>query len=173
MTNSTTPLRTLVGDGTWPFTAQVDGEDIVVGKNGTVYTTFFGGSFDSMDSGETASGYPTKGHPDLMGCALPMRVASLAALRGSPIPHMPFGIKASGAINPGGTIVRVYSPRTKKTIEVPCIDLGPGKQATTRHDQPHALDLSIAAYKALGLDLATGLEVVEYRILHAAHYVTL
>lgn len=169
----------LVGDNTWPFTALLDPigpnakpVDIVVGKNQIVYATYWGGSHDDMDSGETASGYPTKGHPDLLGCAIPMRVNNMAALHGSPIPYMPFGIKANGGPNPKGAFVRAYCPRTELTIVVPVIDLGPGKGATRDPKRPHALDLTIAAWKALGLEVGGNPEPIQYRILGAAHYVT-
>lgn len=131
----------LRGDGTWPWTARIDGEDIVVDG---AKTTAFGGDDDPQDSGETASGVRTKGNPGLEGCSLPMRYSGQnekvrAALGGSPIPRMPFGLLRSGAPNPNGIKVRVTDPVSNVTIEVPVIDVGPAKRTG------HPLDLTVAA----------------------------
>lgn len=78
----------LVGDGTWPWIKmRIDGDDLVI-EPGIV--TAFGGKDDRMDSGETASGISTKDNPDYIGCALPMRRDATDALRGSPIPRLPW-----------------------------------------------------------------------------------
>jgi len=71
----------LKSDG-WAFTATVEGDDIVV-RNTTA--TWFGGDIDPLDNGETASGIPTKGYPNIMGCALPVlpKVPSTAGSPGS------------------------------------------------------------------------------------------
>lgn len=118
----------LIGDGTWPWYARIDGDDIVIiGARGTC----FGGSNDPQDSGETASGIPTKGNPNLKACALPLiykgkSKALKEALGGSPIPKMPWK-----------TMVRITSG--EKSIDVPVIDLGPAKYTG------NAIDLTIAA----------------------------
>ena len=52
----------LKGSGDWGWTAEVIGNDIVVQN---AKTTAFGGDGDKGDNGETACGFPTKGHPDL------------------------------------------------------------------------------------------------------------
>lgn len=140
----------LIGDGTWEWLhVEVDGEDIVV--RGCVATNF-GGDSDSMDDGTTASGINTKGHPDLLGCALPM-ASHIAATHGSPIPKVPWK-----------TLVRVFCHETKQIITVPVIDLGPGKRTQ------HGLDLTLAAFKALGVDPKHGVMQVDYRILGGAKY---
>ena len=78
----------ITGDGTWPWIkAVVDGDDILIAPG---LVTAFGGAHDTMDSGETASGISTKDNPSYIGCALPMRRDSSAALRGSPIPKLPW-----------------------------------------------------------------------------------
>jgi len=118
----------LIGDGTWPWHAKIDGDDIVIiGARGTC----FGGSNDPQDSGETASGILTKGNPNLKACALPLiytgkSKAQLKALGGSPLPKVPWK-----------TMVRVTAG--SKSIEVPVIDLGPAKHTG------NAIDLTIAA----------------------------
>lgn len=157
----------LVGDGSWPFHLIIDGPDLVCDL---AYATWFGGDSDPQDSGATACGYPTKGHPQLMGCALPMSGYNVNVLKGSPVPHMPFGLHSDGSTNLDGCFVRVFNPVTEKQITVPCIDLGPGKQATKNPAIPHAIDLSQAAFKAIGGSLEQGIVKVRYRILNGAKY---
>jgi hypothetical protein len=141
------PFKPVIMDGTiltgtdWPWTAQVVGEDIVVQG---AKTTAFGGDNDSADNGQTASGYPTKGNPMLMGCALPLdgyakTKREKAALDGTPLPHMPFGITKDGRDNPDGAHVEVMDPKTGRQIILPVIDLGPAKHTG------HPLDLTEAA----------------------------
>jgi hypothetical protein len=121
----------LRGDGTWPWHAHIDGDDIVIiGARATC----FGGAADPQDSGETASGISTKDNPALAACSLPMDGRQFkglsrpehAALDGSPIPRLPWKTKVQ--ITAGA-----------KTITVPVIDLGPGKRTG------NAIDLTIAA----------------------------
>jgi hypothetical protein len=142
----------LQGDGTWPFTAQVDGDDIVVRK---VYTTWFGGDNDPMDNGLTWSGVKTKGNPNCEGCALPLRDLT-PRLKGSPIPVLP-----------AKTMVRVYCWATGKSVTVPLIDIGPAKIAS-HPNEPHGLDLTQKSFKDLGLSLGRGLGLVDYRIINGA-----
>lgn len=133
------PGQFLVGDGTWPWRAQIDGPDIVLYN---VRATAFGGDSDAGDNGETASGYNTKGHPGLIGCALPMRDDRLSSLRGSPIPKMPFGIHSNGEDNPIGAHVDVTFLDTGLVVKsVPVVDLGPAKSSG------NALDCSVALAK--------------------------
>jgi hypothetical protein len=167
-TTGTTTPQILHGDGTWSFTLTVDGDDLVT--TAPVLATWFGGDSDSMDSGETACGYPTKGHPSLLGCALPMHGYGEPHTEGSPVPRMPFGLHADGTNRADGAHVRVWSPKTNKDITVPVIDLGPGKQASTP-GHPHGIDLTRQAFRALGLDPAVGVAEVRYRILGGARYV--
>jgi hypothetical protein len=62
--------RTILrGDGSFSFTAEVSGNDIVVHR---VTATWFGGPDDPSDNGLTASGVSTRANPDIRGCALPM-----------------------------------------------------------------------------------------------------
>lgn len=147
--------KILTGDGSYPWTAQIDGDDIVVlGARATC----FGGSNDPQDSGETASGISTKANPDIQACSLPMNYTgpngpTRRALIGSPIPMLPWK-----------TIVRVESGG--KTLEVPVIDLGPAK--TTKN----ALDLTIAAAKFFNPSAtATNFELrCDYTIIGAATF---
>ncbi len=126
----------------WKFDALVDGDDLLLIN---VKATAFGGDNDSMDSGETASGYNTKGHPELVAVSLPMsndRVRDSKhgfVLKDSPIPKMPFGLRPSGADNPSGCHVDVEFIGTGVFVEnVPCIDLGPADWTGC------ALDCSVA-----------------------------
>jgi hypothetical protein len=159
--NEATLLR---GDGTWPWTATVDGDDIVVQG----IATAFGGDDDSQDDGSTASGFNTKGHSGLMACSLPMRDDKLKALRGSPIPRMPFGLHADGTRNPEGTWVAVTFDRLNNPPAVlPVIDLGPGKRTG------HVLDLTVAAARLRdpGATANDFMARVTYRIIGGAKYV--
>ena len=148
-------LTILRGDGTWPFSAHVDGDDIIVIG---VTATCFGGANDPMDSGETASGVSTKDNPTLKGCALPMAYAGKnkalqKALGGSPIPKLPWGTKVQ--VMAGG-----------KFLIVPVIDLGPGKRTG------NAIDLTIAAARYFkGHASATNFKVeCSYRIIGGARH---
>ena len=85
-------MLVLRGDGSWPWNAFVNGDDIEVIA---ARATCFGGGSDPQDSGETASGISTKANPGLQACSLPMiytgnNAALLKALGGSPIPKVPW-----------------------------------------------------------------------------------
>ena len=137
-------VRALTGDGTWGFTAIVDGDDIIV-RNAVA--TWFGGVGDPEDNGETASGVNTKKRPNILGCALPMNFGPCA---GSPIPKVPWG-----------TQVEITHLATEKTITVPVIDLGPARGTG------HAIDLSVAAFQQFA-PLRIGRVVVNYRVIGVA-----
>ena len=134
----------LTGDGSFAFTAEVDGDDIVV-RGGQA--TWFGGANDPDDDGETASGVNTKKRPSIQGCALPLNYGPCA---GSPIPKVPWGTK-----------VEVTHLATGAKITVPVIDLGPAR------DTGHAIDLTVAAFEQFA-QLSVGKIIVDYRILGAA-----
>lgn len=141
-----TPDTTIYGDGRWVFTARRDGHDIVVED---VIATWFGGANDPEDNGETASGISTAKHPEIQGCALPMDLGpKLPSTQGSPIPRVPWW-----------TQVEVVSRWTGRKIVVPVIDVGPSRASG------HALDLTQAAFTALGGSLTTGRIRVDYRIV--------
>lgn len=159
---------TLRGDGTWPWFATIEGEDIVVSG---AKATAFGGDDDPQDSGETASGVHTKGNPGLEGCSLPMRYSGLnekllAALGGSPIPRMPFGLLPNGSTNPTGIRVRVTDPANGTSIEVPVIDVGPAKKTG------HALDLTVASARRFqaGASARNFSKTLDFRILKGARF---
>ena len=69
--------------------------------------TWFGGDDDPGDNGQTASGVLTRGHPSLLGCALPLAGYGLQSLRGTPLPMMAFGLHHDGLPNPDGAWVEV------------------------------------------------------------------
>ena len=148
-------LQILRGDGTWPWSAHVDGDDIlVIGAKATC----FGGANDPQDSGETASGVSTKMNPLVRGCALPMiytgrNKALLKALGGSPLPKMPWHTKVQVMAN-------------GKCLTVPVIDLGPGKRTG------NAIDLTIAAARFFKSNAsATNFKIeCSYRILGGAKH---
>lgn len=150
----------LAGDGTWPWKAHIDGDDIVVlGARATC----FGGSSDPQDNGDTASGISTKKNPDLAAVSLPMdglafhglSRAEHAALDGSPIPRIPWNTPVE--VTSGGI-----------TFTFPVIDLGPGKRTG------NALDLTIAAARMFNPKAsATNFELrCDYRILGGAQFAT-
>lgn len=142
----TSDPQVLSGDGTWGFTATVDGDDIVVQG---VVATWFGGADDPEDNGETASGVNTKLRPAIQGCALPLNYGPCA---GSPIPKVRWG-----------TRVEVTHLATEKTITVPVIDLGPA------HDTGHGIDLTVASFQEFA-PLGIGRIAVNYRIVGGARY---
>jgi hypothetical protein len=154
---SESDLTILRGDGTWPWSAHIDGNDIIVLN---ARATCFGGDSDPQDNGETASGVNTKANPTLKACALPRiyvgkNKALLKALGGSPIPSIPFQIK-----------VEVTDPATGKTLTVPFIDIGPAKWTG------NALDLTIAAARYFNPKAtANRFELLcSYRIIGGAKY---
>ena len=150
-------LQILRGDGSWPWSAHVDGNDIVViGARATC----FGGSNDSQDNGETASGTSTKFNPLMQACSLPMiytgtSQALLKALGGSPLPRVPWR-----------TLVAVTANGV--TYNFPVIDLGPAKHTG------NALDLTIAAARRFNPHAtASNFELrCDYRIIGASKFLT-
>ena len=141
----------LRGDGSFSFFAQIDGDDLVVEN---VKCTHFGGADDPMDDGRTASGLNTKDDPNILGCALPMDKAGTPKTDGSPIPFLKYK----------ETHVVVKNRANSKTMKVPLIDLGPSKFANSRA----AIDLTKAAFTALGAGLSAGVIRVDYRVLGGA-----
>jgi len=98
--------------------------------------TAFGGSSDTMDSGETASGVSTKDNPSYIGCALPMRRDASPQLRGSPIPKIPWK-----------TTVIFTDHKNGISVDTKLIDEGPAKwtkhigdmtEAAAKVFNPHA-----------------------------------
>lgn len=151
----------LIGDGTWgqvyPSGVSTDGDDIVA-RN--VEGTRWGGSDDSQDGGQSASGLKTSEHPDYIGVSLPIRVSTqssalLAAIGGSPIPKIPWY-----------TPVKVYSHKAQKFVFGHLIDIGPAKYTG------HGIDMTNALVEALGLSLSDGVYLVDFRIIGGAKYVT-
>lgn len=145
----------LTGDGSWPWIrARVQGDDLVI-EPGIV--TAFGGADDTMDSGETASGLSTKQNPSYFGCALPMRRDTSPALRGSPIPRIPWK-----------TEVIFYDPDNGKTVSTRLIDEGPAKWTK------HIGDLTEASARAFAVGAtANNFEKrLAIRIIGGAKFVT-
>ena len=142
----------LTGDGSFAFVAYVDGRDIVVEN---AVCTWFGGTDDPMDNGETASGFSTALNPNFQGCALPMD-GHLYPRRfdkcdGSPIPELPWR-----------TVVQVENANDPtKVVQVPLIDIGPSKYARSRA----AIDLTNPAFRALGGSERAGRLTVNFRII--------
>ncbi|MBA7714579.1 hypothetical protein ES703_123605 [subsurface metagenome] len=132
----------------------VSGDDIVVRD---VTSTWFGGIDDPSDNGRTASGLSTRDNPDLIGCALPMDRAGSPKTDGSPIPKLPYLT----------TIVAVTNKKTGTSLSVKLIDLGPAKPPASRH----ALDLTKAAFRALGGNPDDGVMRVDYKIIDGARHV--
>lgn len=113
-----------------PWTAEIDGDDLVVHS---IRATCFGGAHDSGDDGETESGVLNNGsNTKLMGIALPIRSVERAT-KLSPLafkgPHIPWK-----------TEVRVWREADGEESAILCvlIDNGPdvGEYPT------HALDLN-------------------------------
>ena len=154
----TSHMTILRGDGTWPWSAWIDGADIVVLN---AKTTAFGGDNDDGDNGETASGLSTRMNPNFIGCALPMAhtgngAALKAALGGSPIPKIPWR-----------TPVIVTEVSTGRQISAQVIDLGPAKKTG------HALDLTVAAARMFNSHATANNfgTICHYRIPGGAKYI--
>jgi hypothetical protein len=143
------PSGVLRGDGTWGWVAELDGEDIVI-RNATA--SWFGGDNDPQDNGETASGVLTKGHPDLIGFALPMDFGpKVPSTQGSPLPRIPWRTPVTVSL---GDV----------SVMGPLIDLGPAKSAR------HQVDCTQAAFKQFA-PLSQGLvHGVDVRIKGGAAY---
>ncbi len=157
--------KILIGDGTWPFTVNVEGSDLIVEN---IMITCFGGGDDPQDRGETASGVNTKLNPNILGVSLPMdgrafhmSEAEHKALDGSPIPKIPWHTLVEVTIG-GKTIVP----------DDGVIDLGPGKQASYPNE-PHALDLTVAAAKLFnsGANARNFEARGSFRIMGGARYI--
>jgi rare lipoprotein A (peptidoglycan hydrolase) len=116
----------------------------------TGIASWFGGGADPGDNGETASGIKNDGsNPNLMGCALPLSWdgAEVASCQASPLGTLPWG-----------TMVEVKADNGK-IVTVPLIDVGPAL------DENRPIDLTVAAFKALGGDLTNGLISITFTIL--------
>ncbi len=151
--------------GTCPWTAEIDGEDIVV-RN--VIATCFGGAHDSGDDGQTESGVLNNGsNPELMGVALPIR-STEAATAGTPLafpgPHIPWK-----------TPVMVWRDDAGEDSALACIliDNGPDDKKYPTH----ALDVNpnVALKLTPGADPLKvanewGESGISYRILGGAKY---
>lgn len=135
--------------GDWDFlNVTTDGNDLVVSD---ARATWFGGTDDPGDDGQTASGVNTREHPETRGCALPMDGFNHASTDGSPIPRLPWF-----------TMVEVTNRETGASISVPLIDLGPSKFTRA------GLDLTQPSFRALGGNLNSGSLQVDYRIVGGA-----
>ena len=128
----------------WNFLkAYREGDDIVVPN---AIATVFGwdsrlGVRDPNDNGDCASGYGTRSHPGILGCALPVSIARRSTI-GSPFPKYPW--------LPWLSAVEVTC--NGRSITVPLIDNGPS--APTSGDRIAAgIDLTPAACLALGVPL--------------------
>jgi hypothetical protein len=75
----------------------------------------------------------------------------IPALKGAPFPRLPFGLHSDGTTNPDGTFVTVwlFGHPELELCGLPLIDVGPGKKATKDPEEPHALDLTRAAFVKL------------------------
>ncbi len=140
----------------WNFEVLIDGDDLVVNNTAA---TWFGGDNDSQDNGLTASGVHTAGNPQCMGCALPVIVRDaegklMVSTYDSPLavePHIPWK-------------TQVKVTRAGVSITVPLIDNGPTKSSG------HGIDLTQAAFRALGVPLRSGVALVSYRVIGGAKY---
>src|SRR6266542_1503511 len=132
----------------WPFSAHIDGDDLVV--RDIVITSFGGwgsGILDRQDNGETASGMNTA-RQEVIGVSVAMdgrqfhtiSPAEHRALDGAPIPRLLNARGLTAWHTPVVVTIRGIDYRFRDGI----VDLGPGLQAS-RPGEPHALDLTIPA----------------------------
>jgi hypothetical protein len=131
----------LSGDGSWSFTADIVGDDIVVHD---IVITCFGGAFDPQDNGQTASGVNTKTNA-IRGVSIAMdgrqftgiSSAVHRALDGAPIPRL----RNAHGLTAWHLPVEVNIGNVFYTPPDGIVDLGPGKQASDP-GKPHGLDLT-------------------------------
>ena len=136
----------------WCFSVRIDGDDLVCDD---CTATWFGGDDDPLDNGQTASGVPTAGNPDVLGCALPV-VPNHPSTAGSPLafrPRIPWK-------------TRVEVTYKGQTLTVPLLDNGPAKSAQD------AIDLTQAAFRYFAPIKQGILRGVSFRVLGAAKYQT-
>jgi len=150
--------RTFAGDGSWPFYIAIEGEDaIMLPIQGRITTaTWFGGDNDPHDDGRTASGIPTRGNPDLMGCALPMQISNGVRVKkceGSPIVNIPWRTMA--------TVTALG-----KSVKVMLVDVGPAKWTTD------SLDLTRAAFAKFAPLRQGSIRIESVRLHGAAKFFT-
>lgn len=136
----------------WCFSVRIDGDDLVCDD---CTATWFGGDDDPLDNGQTASGIPTAGNPELLGCALPV-VPNHPSTAGSPLAFRPR--------IPWKTCVEVT--HKGRTLTVPLLDNGPAKSAQD------AIDLTQAAFRHFAPIKQGILRGVSFRVLGAAKYQT-
>ena len=155
----------LVLHGTrYPWTATVDGDDIVVTGQGA---TWFGGSNDPQDTptwaGETASGLNTISNPDFYGCSLPMDYGGLFSeihnpCQGSPLKKLPWN-----------TQVIVTNRANNEPVTVSLVEDGPAAPPSATA----AIDLMRAPFEKIGGDINNGRLLVDYRIINGAKLLNL
>ena len=143
----------------YPWTAVIEGDDIVVrGQHGT----WFGGSDDPLDDGQTASGISTKSNPNYLGCALPIDFTAgiLGRLNlphnpchGSPLPRLHWG-----------TNVEVTNRDNGMKGICKLIDIGPSAPPVATA----AIDLTQAFFVSLGQPKSHGTINVDFRIIGGA-----
>lgn len=143
----------------YPWTATVEGNDIVVTGQGA---TWFGGDDDPQDDGSTASGMSTKSNPQIMGCALPLDYGTPLSkenpCQGSPLKKIPWF-----------TNVVVTNRANHASVTVKLIDLGPSAPPAAHA----AIDLTQEAFTTLGGDLKAGRLLVDFRIINGAKLLNL
>jgi len=148
----------------YPWQATVDGADLVVTGQ---LATWFGGSDDPQDDGQTASGISTKSNPSFLGCALPLdyKLPPLPAVppksnpcAGAPFPKFPWF-----------TNVIVTNLDSNLTVPVKLIDIGPSAPPKA----VAAIDLTQAAFVKLGGNLKKGSIRVTYRVIGGAKFMGL
>ena len=152
---ATQGMRVLPADvARWPRTVYQDGEDIYCPL---AYGTAFGGPYDRLDDGRTASGKSTKQPGGIIGCALPMPAAR--GCIGTPLPQLPWG-----------TPVEITYQGRMVIVEL--IDEGPSGGLKSRAN----IDVTYEAWERLaGRDLEPSIvntwgAIVSYRIRGVARF---
>ena len=133
----------------YAFTVSTHGEDTLL-RGG--YGTRFGGTDDSQDNGIGAWSFNVRGNPSYLGIALPIR-CDVGGLQDSPLGKVP-----------GGTLCRVYSPVTNRSVLARLVDIGPSKFTGRECDLMNSVVLS------LGLVLKSGVYRVDVRIFGGAKH---
>jgi hypothetical protein len=162
--------KTLVGDGSFPFTVIVDGDDLVV-KNARA--TAWGGPTDKYDDGTTAAGVNTKQWGGvILGCSLPQNHSGEPNTEGSPIPRLRYGrVLPNGKpdlTDPNWVQVKVYFHKTGKEVMTTLLDNGPAKPPKANA----AIDLTTGTIKQGGYTCNPNAfdGQVDFRIIGGAHF---
>jgi uncharacterized protein (TIGR02594 family) len=141
---------TIMGSGNYPNIypegVLVQGDDLVV-RNAKA---------SNFNDTTTASGI-TANDPDVLGCALPL--PGSAETQGTPLPNI--------SLKNTKPKVLIKNLGNQKEVTVELIDVGPSASVSSEA----GIDLTFAAFRGLGEDLAKGIIPVDFTVIGGARFV--